>query len=110
MTDKALALELQALNYDQFKPLGVVLISTNQICQKCEGKLLLRGDRPSTIAIYTESQGTLLSSHLVKYCRNSRKGCKFSQHYEYVEWDAMECTMGSQSPTWYTWYGMDMWD
>ena len=83
MTDKALALEFQALSYDQFRPLGVVLISTNQFCQECGGKLLLRGDRPSTVAIYTESQGTLLGSHLVKYCHNSRKGCKFSQHYGY---------------------------
>lgn len=82
-TDKALALELQAMNYDEFKPLGVVLVSSNQSCQECGGKLLLRGDRPSKIAIYTDTQGTLLGSHVVKYCQNSRKGCKFSQHYGY---------------------------
>ena len=29
---------------------------------------------------------------------------------ECVEWDAIGCTMASQSPTWYTWYGMYMWD
>ena len=29
------------------KPLGVVLISDNTTCKLCEGRLLLRGDRPS---------------------------------------------------------------
>ena len=36
-TDKAMALGLQAMNYDQFKPLGVVLVSSNQNCQECGG-------------------------------------------------------------------------
>lgn len=82
-SDKALVLELQAMNYGQFKPLGLVLVSSNQNCRECGGKLLLRGDRPSKVAIYTGAQGTLLGSHFVKYCQNSRKGCNFSQHYGY---------------------------
>ena len=81
-TDRALSLELQSMNYEKCEPLGVVLVS-NHVCRVCSGKLLLRRDRPSRVMIYTETEGTLLGSHFVKFCQNSRRGCNYTQHYGY---------------------------
>lgn len=93
-TDKALALELQNMTYDKCEPLGIVLVSPNQVCLSCGGKLLLRGDRPSRLVIYTESEGTVLGSHFQKFCQNYRKGCSYTQHYGYH-------TMGDKSVSCY---------
>lgn len=38
----------------------------------------------------TESLGTVLASHYHKYCRNSRKGCKFTQYYGYYKSESGE--------------------
>ena len=82
-TDRALSLELQSMNYDKCLPLGVVLVSSNHVCQVCSGKLLLHRDQPSRVMIYTETEGTLLGSHFVKFCQNYRRGCNYTQHYGY---------------------------
>lgn len=64
-------------------PLGVILISPNQECLLCGGKLLVRADRPSHITLYTDSMVTVPATQYYKYCNKSRGGCKFMQHYGY---------------------------
>lgn len=64
-------------------PLGIVLISPHTTCRFCNGKLLVRHDRPSTLTVYTESYGTIIGTHYHKYCQHFRKGCTFKQHYGY---------------------------
>lgn len=70
--------------------LGIPLISDKNICLSCSGELLLRRDRPGRVTLYTESLGTVLASHYHKYCRNSRKGCKFTQYYGYYKSESGE--------------------
>ena len=62
-------------------PLGVILISENDTCKSCGGKLLLRSDCPGSMTIYTDTMGTIPATHYRKYCQNYRKGCTFTQHY-----------------------------
>lgn len=64
-------------------PLGVILISTNNTCKSCGGKLLVRSDRPSSMSLYTDNMGTVPATHYRKYCQNYCKGCTFTQHYSY---------------------------
>ena len=61
--------------------LGVILISDNAICKLCNGKLLVRRDRPSFPVIYTNNLGSVSGTHFHKYCQNNAKGCSFTQHY-----------------------------
>ena len=61
--------------------LGIVLISMNDKCCKCESKLYIRADRPATITVYDDALGTLPGTHYTRYYR--RKGCSFQQHYGY---------------------------
>lgn len=70
--------------------LGIPLISDKNICLSCSGELLLRRDRPGRVTLYTESLGTVLASHYHKYCRNSRKGCKFTRYYGYYKSESGE--------------------
>lgn len=93
-TDVSLRLELQAMNHYAAQPLGIVLVSRNEKCLECSGNLLLRGDRPSRVTVYTESQGTVIGSHFVKFCQHFRKGCSFNQHYGYH-------SMGNKSTSYY---------
>ena len=73
-------------------PLGIVLISSNSICKECGGALFIRRDRSSSIVLYTESMGTVPATHYIKHCANSRRGCRFSQHYGYyTKGDSDEC-------------------
>ena len=65
------------------QPLGVPLIPNQTKCSSCDGKLLLRGDRPSRLSLDTESLGTVPATHFYKYCQKYRKGCKFVQYYGY---------------------------
>lgn len=74
--------------------LGVVLVSANEECNLCNGKLLVRGDRPSHLTVYTESFGTIVGTHFHKYCQNNPKGCTFRQYYGYY-------SEGNQSITFY---------
>ena len=93
-TDTALMAGLISLKRSGGEPLGVVLISDNTACKQCDGKLLVRADRPSRVTIYTETMGTVPGTHFHKYCQNSRKGCSFAQHYSYS-------TNGEESETIY---------
>ena len=79
----ALTEQLIAMEYSVTKELlGVPLVPTQTKCSFCGGKLLLRGDRPSRMTLYTESMGTVSATHFHKY-HNSRKGCHFIQFYGY---------------------------
>ena len=73
-TDLELTREL--LNADSkssVKPSGVVLLSAKNTCRLCGGKLLLRGDRPSKVTLYTEHLGTVPATHYHKFCHNQRR-------------------------------------
>ena len=76
-TDKALTKAI--LQYPKKKPLGVVLISENQTCMQCGGKLLTRRDRPAPVVIYHDTMGSIPGSHYHKYCSN--KKCSFTQYF-----------------------------
>ena len=95
-TDLQLAKEIHSLHVHSGlkSTLGIVLISPRNTCNKCGGNLLVRGDRPSQMTVYTETYGTVLGTHYRKFCCNFRKGCSFTQHYGYY-------TDGSQSETHY---------
>lgn len=82
-TDKSLLHELydQPCTQQLDKPLGIVLISKNEACLMCGGKLLVRSDRPSFVTVYTDQMGTVPATHFRKYCQNNHKGCSFTQHY-----------------------------
>ena len=83
-TDEALKRELIGMEYGPSKqPLGVPLIPSQTECFSCGGKLLLRGDRPSRLSLYTEALGTVPATHYHKYCHNYRKGCNIVQFYGY---------------------------
>ena len=62
-------------------PLGIVLVSSCTECQKCDGKLLIRGDRASHLVVYTETFGTVIGTHYHKYCNQLR--CNYRQYYGY---------------------------
>jgi hypothetical protein len=85
-TDRDLSKEIHDLktSSEAIYPLGVVLVSSQDICTSCGGKLLLRKDRPSHITVYTESFGTVNGSHYHKFCQHFRKGCTFKQFYGYT--------------------------
>ena len=83
-TDAALTKELVTMPQGPKKqPLGIPLIPQQTSCHSCGGKLLLRGDRPSTMTLYIDSLGTIPATHYHKYCSNYRKGCKLTQFYGY---------------------------
>ena len=63
------------------KPLGVPLISSNNVCLQCMGELTLRKDRFAAVVIYDDTTGTIPGSHFHKYCRN--QSCSFVQYYGY---------------------------
>lgn len=52
------------------KPLGIPLVPSGGFCLSCDGKLLLRNDRPSHLILYTESLGTVSATQFYKYCQN----------------------------------------
>lgn len=80
--DMDLTKELITMEYGSDRQqLGIPLIPTQQQCQICSGKLLLKCDRPSRISLYTETYGTVPATHYHKYCNNYRKGCTFVQYY-----------------------------
>lgn len=81
MKDRDLFTELIHMEGFQGKPLGIVLISSNNTCKLCEGKLLIRADRPSFPIVYTEEFGTIDGTHFRKHCQNHGVGCPFTQHY-----------------------------
>ena len=96
VSDKQLTNEIHALCTTSSTPhqIGIVLVSSHSKCQLCEGNLLVRGDRPSHITVYTETYGTVIGTHYHKHCQNHNKGCSFRQYYGYS-------SRGSQSITYY---------
>jgi hypothetical protein len=82
--DMELTREIINLECEQDKQVfGVPLVPKPTICQFCGSKLLLRGDRPSRITLYTSNLGTIPGTHYHKYCSKYRSGCKFVQYYGY---------------------------
>jgi hypothetical protein len=80
-TDRKLLQELMGIQGSKQKPLGLVLISPNERCIHCKGKLALRKDRPVPLVIYDDIMGTVPGSHYHKYC--SSRSCRFTQYYGY---------------------------
>jgi len=79
-TDQELFSELVSFKMKE-KPLGVVLVSSNNSCINCNAKLLLRKDRPAQVIIYDDVNGSLPGSHYHKYCKN--RSCGLTQYYGY---------------------------
>ena len=75
-----IVLQKELLDQEGFEghSLGVVF---NNICKVCQGELQVCSDRPSYPVIYNDELGTVSGTHFRKYCRNSWKGCSFTQHY-----------------------------
>ena len=85
-SDADLTHQLIAMEYSVTKqPLGVPLVPCEKKCLMCDGKLLLRTDRPSRITLYTGSIGTVPATHFHKFCHNHRKGCRFVQFYGFYK-------------------------
>lgn len=82
-SDATLFKELVFMPFADREHLGVILMSSKKCCVSCNGKLLVRADRPSYITLYTESYGTIPAFHYRKYCANGRRGCNMVQHYGY---------------------------
>lgn len=83
--NQSLVQQMQQLEGFQGHPLGIVLLSANNICRLCGGNLLVRADRPSFPVIHQELQGTTCGTHFRKYCQNNHKGCSFMQHYGFIQ-------------------------
>lgn len=70
-------------------PLGCVLISQNNTCKVCGGRLLLKArDSIRKIVVYDEVHGTYIGCHYVKFCKNIT--CKFRQYYGKYTTDGVE--------------------
>ena len=84
ITDAELKSQLMQLEYSITKqPLGIPLVPIQTRCVLCNGKLLVRNDRPSQVMLYTELMGTVPGTHFHKYSQNYRKGCGLVQFYGY---------------------------
>ena len=81
--DYSLRKELITHEGFQGHSIGIVLISCNNACKICSGKLLVKKNRPSFPVVYDDDLGTVSSTHFRKFCHNSAKGCTFTQHYGY---------------------------
>jgi len=79
-TDQELFSELVSFKIKE-KPLGVVLVSSNNSCINCNSKLVLQKDQPAQVIIYDDINGSMPGSHYLKYCKN--RSCGFSQYYGY---------------------------
>lgn len=76
MTDDILTKELMKSDAGSkcvLEPIGVVLISPKNTCRLCGTKLLLRGDCPSRVILYTDTLDTVPATHYHKLCPNKRK-------------------------------------
>lgn len=80
-SDKQLFQDLVEFQTERSKPLGVILISSNDKCLVCQSSLMLRKDRPSPVVVYHDNMGTIPGSHYHKYCTNP--SCGFVQYYGY---------------------------
>jgi len=80
-TDESLLWELMQFQVPRYKPLGLILISSNERCLLCKEKLILRKDRPAPVVIYDDQMGSIPGSHYHKYCPN--RLCGLKQYYGY---------------------------
>ena len=80
-SDEVLCHELMKFQIPRSKPLGLLLISTNDKCLLCQSNLQLRKDRPAPVTIYDDSMGTVPGSHFHKFCPS--QVCGFTQYYGY---------------------------
>lgn len=99
-TDAQLMVEVHAfLPTGSSTPLGIVLVSTHMECRECGGKLLIRGDRASRLAVYTETFGTVIGTHYHKYC--NQLNCNYRQYYGFTSLVISQlCTMIQIGPHW----------
>ena len=101
-TDKALFDELRTwtpvtMQHSFRLPLGVVLISPKTHCDLCGQVLSLRKDRPASIVLYDNSQGSVPGTHYHKYCTS--KICHLTQYYGYYTAGSSEVCFNSD---WHT--------
>ena len=75
--------ELHSFLGHKREPLGIVLVSPNNKCRLCGSTLLVKADRPSKVTIYSNTFGTVESTHYRKVCKRFRSCCPFVQHYGY---------------------------
>ncbi len=80
-SDEDLRRQLIGFQVPRSKPLGILLVSSNEKCLLCASKLQLRRDRSALIVIYDDIMGTVPGSHFHKYC--SSRACGFVQYYGY---------------------------
>lgn len=99
-TDSMLLTQLVGQNGVQGHPLGIVLISDNSVCKSCGGKLHVRADRPTFLALYTDDMGTVPGTMFRKYCCNSHKGCTFTQHYGFHSFNHHEMSESVADSNW----------
>jgi len=92
--DRSLKKELISQEGFQGHSIGIVLISPNNTCKSCNGKLLIKRNRPSFPMVYDYDLGTVSSTHFRKFCQNVSIGCSFTQHYGYY-------TLGNDSEMFY---------
>ena len=74
-------IEMPRSDHGKVKKVGIILISPNKHCPKCQSQLYLRPDRSVTTTIYDHQLGTIPGQHYTKYCR--QLGCHYNQHYGY---------------------------
>ena len=67
-SDRQLLQELVEFQVNKLRPMGVVLISSNNSCLLCKSRLQLRKDRPAPVVIYDDDMGTVPGTHFHKYC------------------------------------------
>ena len=80
-SDSNLQQELHAFIGHKKQPLGIILLSPNNTCRICKSKLLVKADRSSRVTTYSDTFGTIESTHYRKVCKNFRSSCPFVQHY-----------------------------
>ena len=80
-SDRKLRQELYEFQIPKSKPLGHILISSNEKCLQCGAKLLLRKDRSALLIIYDDELGTIPGTHFHKNCTNP--ACGLRQYYGY---------------------------
>ena len=99
-TDSMLLADLVSQKGIQGYPLGIILISENSVCKSCGGKLHVRADRPTFLALYTDDMGTVPGTLSHKYCCNSHKGCTFTQHYGFHSFNDNEVSESVANSNW----------
>lgn len=101
VSDKDLIADLYSMPGLKDHPLGVVLISPNTSCKLCKAELIVRSDRPCFLTLYTDDMGTIPGTHFRKYCKNSRRGCSYTQHYGFYTINDEEDSVMTYDDDWF---------